>query len=33
LSYQDLIYAVEDGIATITLNRPARMNALSQPGD
>jgi enoyl-CoA hydratase/carnithine racemase len=29
MSYQDLIYAVEDGIATITLNRPARMNALS----
>src|SRR5580692_3908513 len=29
MSYQDLIYGVEDGIATITLNRPARMNALS----
>jgi enoyl-CoA hydratase len=29
MSYQDLIYAVEDGIATITLNRPTRMNALS----
>lgn len=29
MSYQDLIYAVEAGIATITLNRPTRMNALS----
>jgi enoyl-CoA hydratase/carnithine racemase len=29
MSYQDLIYSVEDSIATITLNRPARMNALS----
>ena len=31
MSYQDLIYSVEDSIATITLNRPARMNALSIP--
>ena len=29
MSYQGLIYAVEEGIATITLNRPERMNALS----
>ncbi len=29
MSYQDLIYVVEESIATITLNRPARMNALS----
>jgi enoyl-CoA hydratase/carnithine racemase len=29
MSFTDLIYAVEDKIATITLNRPARMNALS----
>src|SRR5712691_6117071 len=29
MSYQDLIYAVDESIATITLNRPARMNALS----
>jgi len=29
MRYQDLLYAVEDGIAIITLNRPARMNALS----
>jgi enoyl-CoA hydratase/carnithine racemase len=29
MSYQDLIYGVEDRIATITLNRPTRMNALS----
>ena len=30
MSYQDLIYKVEDKIATITLNRPYRMNALSR---
>lgn len=29
MSYSDLIYAVEDGVATVTLNRPAVMNALS----
>jgi enoyl-CoA hydratase/carnithine racemase len=29
MSYQDLIYAVDEGIATITLNRPAHLNALS----
>jgi len=29
MDYEDLIYSVEDRIATITLNRPARMNALS----
>jgi enoyl-CoA hydratase/carnithine racemase len=29
MSYQDLIYSVEDKVATITLNRPERMNALS----
>jgi enoyl-CoA hydratase/carnithine racemase len=29
MSYQDLIYSLEDGVATITLNRPTRMNALS----
>ncbi len=29
MSYQDLIYSVDDAVATITLNRPARMNALS----
>jgi enoyl-CoA hydratase/carnithine racemase len=29
MGYQDLIYDVDEGIATITLNRPARMNALS----
>jgi len=29
MDYQDLIYSVEDSIAIITLNRPARMNALS----
>ena len=29
MSYQDLIYSVDEAIATITLNRPTRMNALS----
>ena len=29
MSYQDLIYGVKDRVATITLNRPDRMNALS----
>jgi enoyl-CoA hydratase/carnithine racemase len=29
MSYQDLIYDVDEGIATITLNRAERMNALS----
>ena len=29
MDYQDLLYSVDDGIATITLNRPTRMNALS----
>ncbi len=27
--YQDLLYEVSDGIATVTLNRPDRMNAIS----
>ena len=29
MSYQDLLYSIDDAIATITLNRPDRMNALS----
>jgi enoyl-CoA hydratase len=30
MSYQELIYSVEDKVATIALNRPERMNALSR---
>ncbi len=31
MSYQFLLYAVDDRVASITLNRPERHNALSQP--
>jgi enoyl-CoA hydratase len=31
MSYEFLLYAVDDRVATITLNRPERHNALSQP--
>jgi enoyl-CoA hydratase/carnithine racemase len=27
MSYQDILYAVEDGVAVVTLNRPDRLNA------
>jgi enoyl-CoA hydratase/carnithine racemase len=27
MQYQDILYAVEDGVATVTLNRPDRLNA------
>jgi len=30
MSYQDLIYSVDDKVATIALNRPDRMNALTR---
>jgi enoyl-CoA hydratase/carnithine racemase len=30
MSYDDLIYSVDDRVATIQLNRPERMNALNQ---
>jgi len=29
MSYQNLLYSVDDRVATITLNRPERHNALS----
>src|SRR5580698_3508535 len=31
MSYKDLIYSVEGKVATVMLNRPERMNALSRP--
>ncbi len=31
MAYKDLIYSVEGRVATVTLNRPERMNALSRP--
>jgi enoyl-CoA hydratase/carnithine racemase len=29
MSYQNLLYSVDDRVATVTLNRPERHNALS----
>ena len=29
MEYRDLLYDVSDGIATVTLSRPERMNAIS----
>lgn len=31
MNYETLLYAVDDRVATLTLNRPERHNALSQP--
>ena len=30
MSYETLLYGVDQGVATITLNRPAVLNAISQ---
>jgi len=30
VAYEDLLYAVEGGVATVTLNRPAKLNALRE---
>ena len=30
-TFETLLYAVEDGVATVTLNRPEVMNALHSP--
>ena len=30
MAYKDILYSVEERIATITLNRPDRMNALTK---
>ena len=29
VAYEEVIYAVEDGVATITINRPEQLNALT----
>jgi enoyl-CoA hydratase/carnithine racemase len=31
MTYEDLLYEVDGNVATITLNRPERMNAISRP--
>lgn len=31
MSFETVLYAVDQGVATITLNRPERLNALSEP--
>ncbi|MFP6772699.1 MAG: enoyl-CoA hydratase/isomerase family protein, partial [Alphaproteobacteria bacterium] len=29
MSFQEVIYSVEDGVAVVTLNRPDRLNAMT----
>ena len=31
MTYENLLYGIEERVCTITLNRPAKMNALSWP--
>jgi enoyl-CoA hydratase/carnithine racemase len=30
MAFTEILYAVEDGVLTLTLNRPAKLNALTR---